>query len=1275
MPTGKQFGWRADSKNNTRPSCGRALPTLAAIILAAVCLNSLPAWADIDAEDLWENDYIEGGPIFPNYYRVLAEDAMVQLAPGTTGTERINGITVVNYGTAHNADFKGIYVYMACGALNSGYLSLTYAGTYAEDAGNFPAWTWAGSSPDFSTCADLCACLPECCGGGFSIQIYADIAACPTDQATINLGFPYHELTNTSWGGSVSDNNGNFVPWDDVHPENDFTICYAWKEGPSNAAPGDTVDFTLYYGRPGTSALSAIMIYDSIPAYMHYIPNSAVPAADPFYNPSFGVPQILRWTVTGPLAVTGGITNMITFQMSVDWGNGNAFEPGSGDTAAPEGIRLPNRADIFFNGMTGCSVNPYTTAPVTTVVKRFLFWMLGDNDLLLAAAPGQPADEMTYTTFIANVSDTKTWWDVAIWDTVPSQINSWCANCGFYDPCTGWTMTPSGCAGASPGYRVNGVNTILTWRLDMPPRATISLQWKGQIKGSANPGDTAINLISVFENGRTRIVDGTGASGKPALFVHVAPILLRTTYISYVGFMAGSTDGATCPGYYLDFFPLNKQAQFALYGIQYQGLVGFSNDGGISQSIGCPVGDCITGFPGNAGCTLGTTALAITGGGTPGCGASRIPAVYNPAGFIDICPTVPMTSIYKIVSNAPVLWQLLTHSTVLGTPIDNEDFVTMAPSTTLTYRGFMHYTWRGEVVGEQSLDIFNTGLDYNNNLDPNLTTSVFLFRFSNATNDWDFVAVYDLGPEGHASDVTQTAADYAAWRIMSSQAATLVEVGFQAYTSFPNCCCNVADNLTTFSATRENGYTVSTPGATGTFYGVINGLSCNSNQLIIVGNEGAATADFGLDIYVPDNTAGPANIPLPLRDTSGYWSPYANYSVPAGLATAGNPLVFHNSPFNGRASTAFRIRLISGGPIQVLHGVNSYEWWSGGSVIHSAGGTALGNQFWLNLSGMCPSTKGGPLDKTFGIEVFCSKKGMTVQMISEAGYSSRYTTTGPDQCVLFKALTTPADCVTVNYRIDVVGNSAISMFNADRITETGYTAPFLSSGVHYIIVMPPVVFVGQNFWITVIVMDQGSSVTKTDYSGTTSFTSTDPNAKIETKAMDTYNYTWNGCGTNCGVKIFFNVSFLQVGLQTIVATDTLDGSIAGVGTTLVVAADVKLEKKNRLTVAASGDTVRFQICWSNFSSASAFSFTITDAVPMGTSYVPEIASTMLCQASTPLPSFTVWYSTATSTTPPGTFTSVPGTSSPLSNTRWLRWTIRDVYVNSTGCVCYKVSVN
>ena len=150
-----------------------------------------------------------------------------------------------------------------------------------------------------------------------------------------------------------------------------------------------------------------------------------------------------------------------------------------------------------------------------------------------------------------------------------------------------------------------------------------------------------------------------------------------------------------------------------------------------------------------------------------------------------------------------------------------------------------------------------------------------------------------------------------------------------------------------------------------------------------------------------------------------------------------------------------------------------------------------------------------------------------------------------------------------------------------------------------------------------------------------------------------------------------NVSFTKLGLQTLVASDTSDGSITGLTTIMVVGADVRLTKEPTLQVAASGDTVRFRLCWSNFSSASAFTFTITDAVPIGTTFVPEAGTAAFDCGNTDGTVPVTAYSTATSTAPPAAFTN----ANPIAGTRWLRWTIPQAGVGTTGCVCFRVSVD
>jgi uncharacterized repeat protein (TIGR01451 family) len=247
-----------------------------------------------------------------------------------------------------------------------------------------------------------------------------------------------------------------------------------------------------------------------------------------------------------------------------------------------------------------------------------------------------------------------------------------------------------------------------------------------------------------------------------------------------------------------------------------------------------------------------------------------------------------------------------------------------------------------------------------------------------------------------------------------------------------------------------------------------------------------------------------------------------------------------------------------------------------------------------------------------------------------------------------------------------------------NLSQKGYTAPFLVTGTHYAIIAPPVVYSGQSFWITVVVLDATGS-TKDDYCGTTSFTSTDPSAKINGTGMDAFNYTWSNnivpcnAGTDNGVRIFINVTFTKLGLSAIVAMDLNDGSITGVGVINVVGADVKLFKEPKLSVAASGDTVRFKVCWSNYSSASAFTFVITDAVPVGMTFVPEAAVTALDCGNTDGAVLAVSASTLNTGTMPTAASFAAG--NPVAGTRWLRWTVPVTGVQTSGCACYRASVN
>jgi uncharacterized repeat protein (TIGR01451 family) len=122
-----------------------------------------------------------------------------------------------------------------------------------------------------------------------------------------------------------------------------------------------------------------------------------------------------------------------------------------------------------------------------------------------------------------------------------------------------------------------------------------------------------------------------------------------------------------------------------------------------------------------------------------------------------------------------------------------------------------------------------------------------------------------------------------------------------------------------------------------------------------------------------------------------------------------------------------------------------------------------------------------------------------------------------------------------------------------------------------------------------------------------------------------------------------------------------------------VGADVRISKEPKFSVQASGDTVKFRVCWSNYSSASAFTFVITDALPRGTAFVPEAALSAFDCGNTDGGVPLVSYSTLATPTVPtaASFT----TGLPVTGTRWLRWTLPMAGVQTSGCICYRLSIN
>ncbi|MEK7764723.1 MAG: hypothetical protein AAB368_00665, partial [bacterium] len=355
---------------------------------------------------------------------------------------------------------------------------------------------------------------------------------------TVELGPGYMQITPTVYEPGIKDiaSCGGGAGYG-VSDSATKTIRYIKKEVDKDiAAPGDTLTYKIYYSKPGPAAtLTTLTILDTMPAYMHLLSSTSMSTPDPGWDPDPGPPMRLRWTMTNvPALGSGGGTGVLTFQTTVDWGNGESFEPGSGDVGAPEGTFMFNNAQMTYTPNAGCP-NAVSNS-VTTVAKRYLFWLVGDNDVLFGSKPGMPDDEIIYELFVRNISNSKTWWSVKLWDTVPAEVDPWAVNMGFNDPCMGWTMSPTGCAAAAPGRLVVGGNTLLTWGLDLPPAATLVVQWKAKLRTTITPGTNVINKASMIALGSPFKIGGSGAAVNTRNFNHEAAVVLRTTFISYVGF-------------------------------------------------------------------------------------------------------------------------------------------------------------------------------------------------------------------------------------------------------------------------------------------------------------------------------------------------------------------------------------------------------------------------------------------------------------------------------------------------------------------------------------------------------------------------------------------------------------------------------------------------------------------------------------------------------------------------------------------------------------------
>jgi uncharacterized repeat protein (TIGR01451 family) len=1233
--------------------------------------------------------------VFPNWLKVPTTQVTVSICDDVLCAWCLNSpivsVTMMNYGTANGTtDITGMYFYLNCGNTAQGTFTMTYAGIWDRAGLPYPAWTWAGSIPWAIDPNDT----KNGCLGIAALSVYTDIGSCPADGETIQLGPGYDPVSG--WGGIREGPACNGAgPWAETSDPAIKTIRYVMKSASTDvAAPGDTVSYTIFYGKPGTGNLNWLSVIDSIPDYMHVAWFGAF-APDPGWNPDPGPPNRLKWTIPGPINPAGGATSEIIFGASIDWGNGEGFEPGSGDVAAVEGSFLFNSVHVSWDpvpptvGACFPAPNPpmvsQVSNAVSTVVKRYLFWKIGDNDVLFSPRPGQPDDEIIYDIFMKNLSMSKTWWNVMVWDTVPDWIDAWSAGYGFDDPCTGWTITPSGCSAASPGKKLlPGSKTLMTWKLDMPPGFTLSLRWKGKLKTAATPQGLVTNRASIRAMGASGQIGGSGDAVNPRAFTHEATVILRTTFVSYVGWAGDDTawfKGCNDQVYHISFFALNKASDFQLYkrwcgtGCGYcdPACTVFATVGGVSPKIDVFAGTC-TGGP------------AIDW--DMGCKAERAPARFRPSQLPDWGTAgniTPFNFLHKMVSNAPMVWELalcLTHG--------GADANSYAGTSSLTFNGYIAYT---RTTQHMTNPLYVTGL-IALNTDDNVDTSIYVFRWNNVSMTWEFVATTDLY-RGSVWGYNPTEPNF--FRVISSASKIILHkswTGLGIGGSY--------NDMGTLAPNRENGGLVNIKTNPATFYLLAGHLPFS--DVAIVGNVGAVAANYSIYRYTPFDMLAKSpnvyNISIDLVSNAGSWSKVADHTVEAsfvpGAVDPANPnahiygadAVYDNSCFTTRYR-AYKV-VVNTGTVQVYCGHSIIDEYSGGSMLHCSlpaddAKRQTGQEYWMH--GYIPTHLCCGNEQIMCFDVFVPKINNAVRCISSDGFSATYTTNDTDECVSFMSITAAVGVATKrrNWKITslATGNQGdlIAQYICSNVGEKFYTAPFLQKGVFYEITGPPTVYAGENFWITIVVIDSGGG-TKQDYCGTTSFTSTDPLAKINAVGMDSFNFAWTSSKAACnvppnedGVTILVNVSFQKIGMQTMVASDLMDGTITGLATFMVVGVDVKLWKEPRMAIQASGDTVTFKVCWSNYSSASAFTFTITDAVPVGTTYVPDAANAALCGATDAIVPALAHNPATTGTTPTTGWVTVTGASAPPLGTRWLRWTVPFTGVQTTGCLCYRVSVD
>ncbi len=86
---------------------------------------------------------------------------------------------------------------------------------------------------------------------------------------------------------------------------------------PQYVTPGNTVGFTLVYNNVGTATAEGVVVRDTLPGNLRYVPGSALPAATSIDSITLAPRTVLTWTVGQIPAGNSNLNSTITFQAFV----------------------------------------------------------------------------------------------------------------------------------------------------------------------------------------------------------------------------------------------------------------------------------------------------------------------------------------------------------------------------------------------------------------------------------------------------------------------------------------------------------------------------------------------------------------------------------------------------------------------------------------------------------------------------------------------------------------------------------------------------------------------------------------------------------------------------------------------------------------------------------------------------------------------------------------------------------------------------------------------